>query len=208
MFKFKLIINSSCYKVFIIFPFDKILVSNQFLYKARECFSRWKIAAHPGKFDTESVGSICVSCYPKFFSTRHIATFEGMRIETECGKLIDIIFFFVGTRREILPSPQGGLNRALKIELIYLEKLLASTWKKTTQCYLMRANGKGCKSDPGGGSLVAATLVVPAVDARFPYRFLIELIDTCDKECARHTVGNMPGGETKRGGQKKVQARV
>lgn len=174
-----------------------MFLSNQFLYKAGECFPAWNCSP-PWKFDTESVGSICVSCYPKFFSTRHIAT------ECEWKPMWQTNWYHFLEEQGAKFPPEGGRVGcivALKIELIYLENCSLDL-DPTTKCHLMRARrGRGalCMAQSWfwwwWWVLMAVTRLWWCLRSMPDSRLLIELIDTCDKECARNPVGNFRCGE-------------
>lgn len=86
-----------------------------------------------------------------------------------------MISFFRGTRREIPPRGREGCIVALKIELIYLENCSFDLEPNYEMSFDASQKGKGCVvygtkliSGGGGSDGGDATLVVPAVDARFP----------------------------------------
>lgn len=117
-----------------------MFVSNQFLYKAGEYFPAWNCSP-PWKFDTESVGSICVSCYPKFFSTRHIAT------ECEWKPMWQTNWYhFLEEQGAKFPPREGGLVVLLRWKLNwFIWKTVRSTWAQLRSVIWCEPEGEGVR---------------------------------------------------------------
>lgn len=143
-----------------------MLCQINFYTKPANVYHAW-YCSPPWKFDTESVGSICVSCYQKFFSTRHIAT------ECEWKPMWQTNWYhFLEEQGAKFPPREGGLYCCAENWTDLFGKLFVRPGPNYEVSFDANDTGKGCVVFGTKLMLVVvflmAALVVPAVDARFP----------------------------------------